>query len=93
MRLSTSVRVSVVAVAGLLALSGCDDPRRRPVDVTQTVRVPVTSPAKPRSLERPEYDCRIHAKDKICEVPWKDKVVLYCYSGKIPKVVRYREEC
>lgn len=86
------VRASVVLVAACVVLAGCDDPRRRPVDVTQTVTVPANKPKKPQ-LERPEYDCRKHARDKICEVPWKDKIVLYCYAGKIPKVVRYREEC
>ncbi len=42
---------------------------------------------------QPEYDCRKHAPDKVCEVPWKDKVVLYCYADAIPRVVRFRDEC
>lgn len=54
-------------------------------------RRPVESPRKKQAAE---YDCHVHAKDKICEVPWKDKVVLYCYANpKIPRVVRYRSEC
>lgn len=87
MLLSRSVKASVIVIAGLLVLGGCKDTgetykksQRRSQTQTQT-------------KEQPEYDCRIHAPDKICEVPWKDKVVLYCYKGKIPKVVRYREEC
>lgn len=55
--------------------------------------IPMGDGSAPPKREKPEYDCRKHAKDKICEVPWKDKVVLYCYRGKIPKVVRVREEC
>jgi hypothetical protein len=47
----------------------------------------------PRKKQAAEYDCRKHSEDKICEVPWKDKIVLYCYADKIPRVVRYREEC
>lgn len=47
---------------------------------------------RPRTKEAPEYDCR-KSIDRICKVPYKDKVVLYCYKGTIPRVVRYREEC
>ncbi len=47
---------------------------------------------RPRVKEAPEFDCR-KSIDKICKVPYKDKVVLYCYKGTIPKVVRYKEEC
>lgn len=47
---------------------------------------------RPRTREAPEYDCR-KSIDKICKVPYKDKIVLYCYKGPIPKVVRYVEEC
>lgn len=47
---------------------------------------------RPRVKESPEFDCR-KSIDKICKVPYKDKVVLYCYKGPIPKVVRYKEEC
>ncbi len=47
----------------------------------------------PGKNEQPEYDCRKHAPDKVCEVPYKDKVVLYCYADTIPRVVRFRDEC
>ena len=50
------------------------------------------NPRPPRK-EAQEFDCRKHDKEKICVVPWKDKQVLYCYKGKIPRVVRTREEC
>lgn len=46
-----------------------------------------------RRSEPLEYNCLHHAKDGICEVPWKDKTVLYCVKGKVKKVVRFREEC
>lgn len=50
--------------------------------------------SRPRRKEAAEYDCKKHAVDKICEVPWKGKVVLYCHRNpKIPRVVRYREDC
>lgn len=78
--MSKAVKASVLAIAGLLALSGCKYPSE-------------VGSERPRRSEAPEYDCRKHAPDKICEVPWKDKVVLYCYKSKIPKVVRSREEC
>lgn len=49
---------------------------------------------RPPNREAPEYDCRKHALDKICEVPWKGSQVLYCYADpKHPRVVRLREEC
>lgn len=62
-----------------LALTGCQKP----------------SPQlnSPRKKEQAEYDCRKHALDKVCEVPWKDKIVLYCYAKPIPRVVRDRDEC
>lgn len=74
------VKASVLAVVALIALVGCKEPGQGGLK-------------RPRSIERPEYDCKKHAVDKICELPWKDKVVLYCHAGKIPRVVRYREEC
>lgn len=80
MRLEGAFKASVWLVAALLVLGGCKDTRDG-------------GSSSPKRSERPEYDCRKHSKDKICEVPWKDKTVLYCYKGKIPKVVRYREEC
>lgn len=46
----------------------------------------------PKRTEAPEYDCRKSA-ERICKVPWKDKIVLYCYMNPIPRVVRYKEEC
>lgn len=49
--------------------------------------------SRPRRKEAAEYDCKKHAVDKICEVPWKDKIVLYCHRDTIPRVVRYRDEC
>lgn len=75
-----TTKVAVMAVAALMVLSGCEKPSQ-------------VGTERPRRSEAPEYDCRKHAPDKICEVPWKDKVVLYCYKSKIPKVVRSREEC
>lgn len=48
---------------------------------------------RPRRKETAEYDCKKHAVDKICEVPWKDKIVLYCHRDRVPRVVRHREEC
>lgn len=75
-----AVAVAVLAVAALLALSGCKDTGQEAVK-------------RPRRAEAPEHDCRKHTEDKICAIPWKDKVVLYCYKGRIPRVVRYREEC
>jgi hypothetical protein len=52
------------------------------------------APQSPPRKQPAEYDCHKHAKDKICEVPWKDKIVLYCYANpKLPRVVRYREDC
>lgn len=71
---------AVLASLALLVLGGCKPSAGE-------------GSSSPKRLERPEYDCRKHAPDKICEVPWKDKIVLYCYKGKIPKVVRFREEC
>jgi len=68
------------ALCAVFLLSGCDDTGDRDL-------------SRLRAPERPEYDCRKHSPDKICEVPWKDKVVLYCYKNKVPKVVRYRWEC
>lgn len=77
--MNKAVKTAVVLVAGLFTLMGCKAPEPR-------------SPERPRAAERQEYDCR-KQDDKICEVPWKNKIVLYCYKGKIPKVVRYRWEC
>lgn len=71
----------VLVALVVLSTSACDKLRR-----------PSSLP-KPKSTQAPEYDCRKHSKDKICEVPYKDKIVLYCYAKPIPKVVRYREEC
>lgn len=76
----TAVKVAGLLCAALAVLAGCKYPAEG-------------SPARPRTSERPEYDCRKHAPDKVCEVPWKDKVVLYCYADTVPRVVRYREEC
>lgn len=78
--MNRAVKGSVLAVVALMALVGCKHPTDGAVK-------------RPKTSERPEYDCKKHAVDKICEVPWKDKVVLYCHAGKIPRVVRYREEC
>jgi hypothetical protein len=47
----------------------------------------------PRKREQAEYDCHKDARDKVCEIPWKDKIVLYCYADSVPRVVRFREEC
>lgn len=88
--------LAVLGIVGaVLFVSGCDKtkPKYKPVDVTQTVKVPARGLERPKNKEKPEYDCRKHARDKICEVPWKDKIVLYCYADKIPRVVRYREDC
>lgn len=73
-------KISVIAV-GLIAIMGltaCDS------DSFKT---------RPRRKETSEYDCKKHALDKICAVPWKDKIVLYCHKDKVPRVVRTREEC
>jgi hypothetical protein len=89
-------RITAIALIGVCLLaSGCKDaPRRRPVDVTQEVTVPGKAPTpRPPRKEAQEYDCRKHDPDKVCLVPWKDKTVMYCYKGVIPKVVRYRSEC
>lgn len=48
---------------------------------------------RPRRKETVEYDCKKHAVDKICEVPWKGKIVLYCHKDRVPRVVRTRDEC
>lgn len=69
----------VVGLIAIISMTGC-----RPVPMGQTA---------PPKKERAEYDCRKHAPDKVCEIPWKDKTVLYCYKGTIPRVVRFREEC
>lgn len=74
------LKASVLAVAALLTLAGCKDTGDGGLK-------------RPRASERPEFDCRKHDPDKVCLVPWKDKVVMYCYKGKIPRTVRYREEC
>ncbi len=68
----------VVGLIAITVMSGCkDNPKRREI----------------KKLEAIEYDCRKHDKDKVCAVPWKDKIVLYCYNGKIPRVVRDRDQC
>jgi hypothetical protein len=86
----------VVLALGLgVALSACKhETPRAPVEFTQEVTVPGKAPTpRPLRKEAQEYDCRKHDPDKVCLVPWKDKTVLYCYKGVIPKVVRYRSEC
>jgi hypothetical protein len=70
--------IAVGLTATLLMTTGCQEQMGKP-----------RTPRK----EAVEYDCRKHDPDRVCQVPWKDKIVLYCYKGVIPKVVRYREEC
>lgn len=90
-------KLATVCLAALFAISvsGCNE--KAPIDVEKRVTLTAKPiPAKARKdvkSEQAEFDCRTHAADKICEVPWKDKTVLYCYAKKIPKVVRYRSEC
>lgn len=86
------------ALVAVVALSGCKEvPKKAPVDVTQTVKIPATRPAIPQPRLRdgasvePEFDCRKEAK--VCLVPWKDKMVWYCYKGLFPRVVKTREDC
>lgn len=68
-----------LALCAVFLLAGCKDTGKG------------LRPAQKRSQVQ-EYDCR-KQDDQICEVPWKDKMVLYCYKGKVPKVVRYNWEC
>lgn len=81
-----AVMASVLAVGALLVLGGCKD-------TGETYKKSQTRSQGSLPGKQPqEYDCR-KQEPKICQVPWKDKVVLYCYKGAIPKVVRYRSEC
>lgn len=75
----TKISAIVVGLTVILGLTACQDG--------------TAFKTRPRTKERAEYDCKKHALDKICEVPWKDKIVLYCHKDKIPRVVRTREEC
>lgn len=48
---------------------------------------------RPGRKEAPEYNCLHHARDGICEVPMKDRTVLYCVKGPVNRIVHYRDEC
>lgn len=47
----------------------------------------------PGKTTAPEYNCLEHAKDGICEVPMKDRVVLYCVKPPFKRIVHSREDC
>lgn len=92
------IKLAITALISLLVVtvSGCNDPEKLPVTVEKKVTLtakPIPTKTAKDKPEQPEFDCHVHAADKICEVPWKDKIVLYCYANKVPKVVRYRTEC